>query len=105
MIGIGFVLGLLWTKPDEEITAKQIYQKTHHQNIQTVLEISDTFETCAVFKVAMMAALGAVAQHYIKFPGFDAGWQGRVEVARRRERSIRCQAGFPQDFCILDVCV
>jgi hypothetical protein len=29
-----------------------------------------------VSKVAMMAALGAVAQHYIKFPGFDAGWQG-----------------------------
>ena len=29
-----------------------------------------------------MAALGAVAQHYIKFPGFDAGWNGRVEVVR-----------------------
>eukprot|EP00435_Cladocopium_sp_Y103_P071061 s392_g36.t1 len=31
-------------------------------------------------RVAMMAALGAVAQHYIKFPGFDAGWQGRESV-------------------------
>ena len=94
-----------WAKPDEEITPKQIYQKTHHQyltkcksrtstqdicicdSISQALQIPDAFETCVVSKVAMMAALGAVAQHYIKFPGFDAGWQGRVEVARRSESS------------------
>ena len=44
-------------------------------SISQALQISDA-ETCIVSKVAMMAALGAVAQHYIKFPGFDAGWQG-----------------------------
>ena len=65
-------------------------------SISQALQISDA-ETCVVSKVAMMSALGAVAQHYIKFPGFDAGWQGRVEVARRSESSrisSRIPAGF-----------
>ena len=50
-----------------------------------------------------MAALGAVAQHYIKFPGFDAGWQGRVEVARR-SGSFRISSGVPAGFlCTVSV--
>lgn len=66
-------------------------------SISQALSTSDAFETCVVSKVAMMAALGAVAQHYIKFPGFDAGWQGRVEVARRSESS-RISSGIPAEF-------
>ena len=48
-----------------------------------------------------MAALGAVAQHYIKFPGFDAGWQGRMQVARIE--NLKFLVGSQQVFCVLDI--
>ena len=46
------------------------------------MNYSTSASTFLVFvgKVAMMAALGAVAQHYIKFPGFAPWWFDYVWV-------------------------
>ena len=42
----------------------------------------------------MMAALGAVAQHYIKFPGFVSCWKRRglklLEAPRLRQDNCIC---------------
>ena len=75
---------------------------TSTQDICICDSVPQAFQVSDTYKVAMMAALGAVAQHYIKFPGFDAGWQGRVEVERRSE-SLRFSSGIQQIFCVLNL--